>query len=154
MCSVAESCLTLCDLTDYSLSGSSVHGIIQARIKEWVAISSSKGSSWPIDWSHTFYVSCIGRQILFHWFFIVLYRYCFFFFFFFIFYKWKVCVNVALSKSLGTIIPNLLTSCLCVKSGNSQNISNPPPAKWLQLNWRLRWRWRLAFFSNRVFLKG
>ena len=46
MCSVAQSCLTLCDPTDCSLPDSSVHGILQARILEWVVISSSRGSSW------------------------------------------------------------------------------------------------------------
>ena len=44
---VAQWCLTLCDPMDYSLPGSSVHGILQARIQEWVAIAFSKGSSWP-----------------------------------------------------------------------------------------------------------
>ena len=38
-----------CDPMDYSLSGSSVHGILQARILEWVAIPFSRGSSWPRD---------------------------------------------------------------------------------------------------------
>ena len=47
-----------------SLPGSSAHGISQARILEWVAISFSRGSSWPRDQTH---VSCIGRQILYHW---------------------------------------------------------------------------------------
>ena len=42
--SVAQSCPTLCDPTDYSLLGSSVHGILQAGILEWVAISFSRGS--------------------------------------------------------------------------------------------------------------
>ena len=42
---VAKSCLTLCDLMDCSPPGSSVGGISQARILEWVAISSSSGSS-------------------------------------------------------------------------------------------------------------
>ena len=37
----------LCDPMDYSLSGSSVHGIFQARVREWIAISFSRGSSWP-----------------------------------------------------------------------------------------------------------
>ena len=46
---VPQSCLTLCDPLDYSLPGSSVHGILQARILEWVAISFSRGSSWPRD---------------------------------------------------------------------------------------------------------
>ena len=40
----AQSCLTLCDLMDYSLSGFSIHGIFQASILEWVAISFSRGS--------------------------------------------------------------------------------------------------------------
>ena len=40
---VAQSCPTLCDPVDYSPSGSSVHGILQARILEWVAISFSRG---------------------------------------------------------------------------------------------------------------
>ena len=42
---VAQSCLTLCDTVDCSLPGSSVHGILQARILEWVAISFSRVSS-------------------------------------------------------------------------------------------------------------
>ena len=44
--------------------GSSVHGISQARILEWVPISFSRGSSRPRDWIP---ISCIGRQILYHW---------------------------------------------------------------------------------------
>ena len=42
---VAQSCQTLCDFMDCSPPGSSVHEIFQARILEWVAISSSKGYS-------------------------------------------------------------------------------------------------------------
>ena len=42
---VAQSCATLCDPMDYSLSGSSIHGIFQARVLERVAISFSSGSS-------------------------------------------------------------------------------------------------------------
>ena len=42
---VAKSCLTLCDPMDCSLSGSSVHGILQARILEWVVLLSSRGAS-------------------------------------------------------------------------------------------------------------
>jgi len=45
------SCPSLCDLMDYSPPVSSVHGIFQARILEWVAISSSRGSSRPRDWT-------------------------------------------------------------------------------------------------------
>ena len=45
----AQSCTILCDSTDCSLPGSSVHGISQARILQWVVISSSRGSSWLRD---------------------------------------------------------------------------------------------------------
>ena len=48
-CSVAQSCLTLCDPMDCIPPGSFVHGILQARILEWVAISSSRRSSQPRD---------------------------------------------------------------------------------------------------------
>ena len=48
---VTQSCPTLCDPVDCNLPGSSVHGILQARILEWVAISFSRGSSWPRDWT-------------------------------------------------------------------------------------------------------
>ena len=48
-CPASQSYLTLCDHVDCSPPGSSVHGILQARMLEWVAISSSRGSSWPRD---------------------------------------------------------------------------------------------------------
>ena len=50
--SVAQSYLTLCDLMDCSPPGSSVHWIFQARILEWVAVPSSRGSSQPRDPTH------------------------------------------------------------------------------------------------------
>ena len=46
---VAQLCLTLHGPMDCSLPGSSAHGIFQARVLEWVAISFSRGSSWPRD---------------------------------------------------------------------------------------------------------
>ena len=46
---VTQSCPTLCNPVDCSLPGSSLHGILQARILEWVAISFSRGSSQPRD---------------------------------------------------------------------------------------------------------
>ena len=55
--SCAHLCPTLCDSMDYSPPGFSIHGISQARILEWVAISSSRGSSWPRDQTH---VSCVS----------------------------------------------------------------------------------------------
>ena len=51
-CLVAKLCPTLCNPMDYSLPGSPVHGIFQARMLEWVAISFSTGSSWPRDQTH------------------------------------------------------------------------------------------------------
>ena len=47
VCLVAQSFLILCNPMGYGPPGSSVHGILQARILEWVAISFSRGSSWP-----------------------------------------------------------------------------------------------------------
>ena len=63
-CLVTKSCPTLRDPMNCSLPGSSIHGISQARILEWVAIFFSRGSSWPRDWIH---ISCFGRQNLYHW---------------------------------------------------------------------------------------
>ena len=60
------SCPTLCDRRDCSLPGSSVHGILQAKILQWVAMSSSRGSSWFWDRTHVCYVSCTGSWILYH----------------------------------------------------------------------------------------
>ena len=60
MCvSVAQSCPTLCDPVDCSLPGFSIHGILQARILEWVTISFSRGSSRPRDQT---WVSCIAGR--------------------------------------------------------------------------------------------
>ena len=47
MCVYTQSCLTLCNPMDCSPLGLSVHGIFQTKILEWVAFSSSRGSSWP-----------------------------------------------------------------------------------------------------------
>ena len=66
-CLVPKSCLTLCDPMDCSPPGFFVHGILQARTLEWVAISSSKGSSQPRDQSHVSCIPCIGRWILYLW---------------------------------------------------------------------------------------
>ena len=59
-------CLTLWDPMDCSPPGSSVHGILQARILEWVAMSFSRQSSQPRDRTHVSYVSYIGRGVLNH----------------------------------------------------------------------------------------
>ena len=62
-CVHAQSWPTLCNSMFGSLPGSSVHGILQPRILEWVAISFSRGSSWPRNWNCLSYT---GRWILYH----------------------------------------------------------------------------------------
>ena len=61
-----QSYLILCKSMDCKLPGSTVHGILQARILEWVTMSSSTGSSRPRDQTHVSYVSYIGRCALSH----------------------------------------------------------------------------------------
>ena len=63
-CLIAKSYPTLFDLMDCSASGSSVHGIFQARILKWVAISFPRGSSQPRDWIQ---VSCITGRLFTVW---------------------------------------------------------------------------------------
>ena len=65
---VAQSCLSLCDPMDCSPTGFSVHGILQARILEWVAIPFSRGSSWPRDQT---LVSCIAGRFFTTWAFLI-----------------------------------------------------------------------------------
>ena len=57
------SCLTRRNPIDCSPPGSSVYGILQARILDWIAVSFSRGSSWPRDRTH---ISCTGRRIPYH----------------------------------------------------------------------------------------
>ena len=57
-----QSCPTLCDPMDCNPPGSSVHGILQARILEWVARPSSRGSSQPRDQTC---VSCIAGRVFY-----------------------------------------------------------------------------------------
>ena len=59
-------CVWLCDPMDYSPPGSSLHGYPQARILEWVAVPSSRGSSRPGNRTWVSYVSCIGRWAPYH----------------------------------------------------------------------------------------
>ena len=59
-------CPTLCHPVDWSPPVPSVHGILQARILEWVAVPSSELSSRLRDWNFISYVSCISRQFLYH----------------------------------------------------------------------------------------
>ena len=59
-------CPTLSDPMDWSLPGSSVHGIIQARILEWVAIPFSRGWSWPKDQTQVSHIAVILYRITFN----------------------------------------------------------------------------------------
>ena len=61
---VAQFCPTLHDSMDYSPPDSSVHGVFQAKILEWVAMPSSRRSSWPTDWT---WVSCIAGRFFTVW---------------------------------------------------------------------------------------
>ena len=61
---VSQSCLTPCNSVDYSSRGSSVHGILQARILEWVAIPFSRRSSWSRDQTQ---ISCIADRFFTIW---------------------------------------------------------------------------------------
>ena len=65
-CAHAQSPPTLCNTLDCIPPGSSVLGIFQARIPEWVAISYSRGSSWPGDWTHLSCVSCTAGRFFIH----------------------------------------------------------------------------------------
>ena len=61
-----QSCPTLCHPRDCSPPRPSVHGILQARILEWVTMPSSRGSSRPRDRTQISYISCFDRQFLYH----------------------------------------------------------------------------------------
>ena len=61
-CSVAKSCPTLCHRIDCSSPGPTVHKILQARKLEWVAMPSSRRSSWPRDQTHISCDSCIAGE--------------------------------------------------------------------------------------------
>ena len=65
-CTQPQSHPTICNPIDRNLPGSSVHGILQARILEWIVMPFSRGSSWPSDWTHISYISCISRRVLYH----------------------------------------------------------------------------------------
>ena len=93
---VALSCLTLCDPMDCSPLGSSVHGILQGRILEWVAIPFSMGSSWPRDWT---WVSCVAGRFFTIW---ATRKAC-------ILYNKTAILSIALSQVLRTIQANCQT---------------------------------------------
>ena len=61
-----QSCPTLCDPMNFNPPGSSIHGILQARILEWIAMPSSRGSCRPRNRTYIPWVFCIGRRVLSH----------------------------------------------------------------------------------------
>ena len=62
-CCCGQSCLIHCEPMNWIPPASSVHGIFQARILEWVAMPSSRISSWPRDQTHISCISCISEQV-------------------------------------------------------------------------------------------
>ena len=62
-----QSCPARCDLMNCSLPGPSVHGLLQARILEWVAMPSSRDSSWPRYWNCVSCIFCIAGGFFYHW---------------------------------------------------------------------------------------
>ena len=61
-----QSCPALCDPTDRSPPGNSVHGIVEARLLEWVAMPFSRGSSQPRYRTQVSCIPCTGRWLLYH----------------------------------------------------------------------------------------
>ena len=64
VCARSQSYLTLCNRMDYSPPSSSVHGIFQARILQYIASSFFRGSSRPRDQTHLSCAFCVGRWVL------------------------------------------------------------------------------------------
>ena len=89
-----QQCPTLCDPMCFNPPGSSVHGILQATILEWVAMPSSRGSSWPRYQTCIPYISCTGRRVLHHW------------------ATWEVPINTQLVLTRHNTSPTL--HCYCV----------------------------------------
>ena len=67
VCAQLLSHIWLCEPLDCSPPGSSVCRIFQARILQWLTISSSRGSSWPRDQTCIACVFCIGKRVLYYW---------------------------------------------------------------------------------------
>ena len=116
---------TLCDPVDCSLLGSSVHGILQARILEWVAKPSSRRSSRPRDQTHISYISCIGRRVLyactvFCISFMLLNVFCLYYFFKCVCLSWRV-------TDTNTHIYSRSTKEYAIKSESPADPSQMPP---------------------------
>ena len=105
-----RSCPTLCSPMGCSPSGSSAHGILLARILEWVAMPSSRGSSWPRDQTGISCISYIGRWVLYQWCHLG---------------NWHLCVplpNLPQPLSPGSLSPDMDPSSI------TSNLPIPPPS--------------------------
>ena len=114
-CYCVQSCLTLCDPMDFSLPGSSVHVIFQARVLELVAISFSRGSSQPRDCTSISCISCIGRQILFPLCQLGIYTYIYF----------TICIYIKSLSSLKQTTVCVLVAQWCLTLCNPMDCSPP-----------------------------
>ena len=102
-----QSCPTLCSPLGCSLPGSSVHGILQARILEWVAMPSSRGSSRPRDWTRVSCSSYTGRRVLYPG-------------GFFAIWETGISVSLCLIPSLSCDLHTRLLSLLCLSARGCQ----------------------------------
>ena len=134
----AQSSLTLCNPMDCSLPGSSVHGISQAGILEWVPISSSRASSQPRDRIHVSCVSCIARKILYHctiWeaLYVYIYKILLNFLFWFIIIILNIVPYIYVLYSRILLFIHSVYYSLYLLVPNSQSIPPPLPLPWQRL---------------------
>ena len=137
-CYCVQSCLILCDPMDCRLPGFSVHGIFQARVLEWVAISFSRGSSQPRDQTSISCIFCIGRQILFPLCHLVIYA-CIYF---------TICIYIKSLSSLKQTRMCVLIAQWCLTVCNAIDCS--PPGFYIRGIFQARILEGAAISSSRV----
>ena len=108
LCIVTQSCLTLCNPVKCRPSGSSIHGILQARILEWVATSFSRGSFRANGWTHISCISFIGRWVLDPW------------------ATWKPVVNGTVASQVALVVKSLPASAVDMRRGFSPWVGKIP----------------------------
>ena len=133
VCAVTQSCLTLCDPMDCSPTGSSVHGILQVRILDWVAISFSRVSSQPRDWTQ---VSCIIGRFFTIWATYPPIPYILIAFLFFLFFLFgiKLLYNVVLSIA-PISLPGVRNAVGSVVPFFNQSLNNTCLSRWWARDW-------------------
>ena len=128
----AQSCLTLYDPMDGSPPGTALHGIFQARILEWVAISYSGGSSQPRDWTCVCWVSFVGMQVLYHcatWETHAPFRWLLFNFSWALLSPWLIGMNCWFKAVMATCILLINTTWVFSMLGKIMRPSSPNPQK-------------------------